>query len=166
MVEAVRSGESMRSVSRRFKVALPTIQRWIKRAEGRELDVVDWSSGASVPHRTRRTPGFKEDWVIGIRHQLRQYSDLGEFGAAAIRREWLIQGLIDPPAVRTIGRILERRGALDGQRRVRRRAPQPGWYLPPLSLRHCELDSFDALLNLTMTRFSKVTTSSLTLSAE
>lgn len=148
MIEAVRSGESMRSVSRRFKVALPTIQRWIKRAEGRELDVVDWSSGASVPHRTRRTPGFKEDWVIGIRHQLRQYSDLGEFGAAAIRREWLIQGLIDPPAVRTIGRILERRGALDGQRRVRRRAPQPGWYLPPLSLRHCELDSFDVVEGL------------------
>ena len=81
-----------------------------KARRGGDLDAADWSSRASVPHRTRRTPGFKEDWVIGIRHQLRQYSDLGEFGAAAIRREWLIQGLIDPPAVRTIGRILERRG--------------------------------------------------------
>ena len=85
---------------------------------------------------------------MGIRHQLRQYSDLGEFGAAAIRREWLIQGLTDPPAVRTIGRILERRGALDGQRRVRRRAPVPGWYLPPLAWRHCELDSFDVVEGL------------------
>ena len=79
---------------------------------------------------------------------MRQYSNLGEFGAAAIRREWLIQGLTDPPAVRTIGRILERRGALDGQRRVRRRAPQPGWYLPSLALRHCELDSFDVVEGL------------------
>jgi len=148
MVEAVRSGESMRSAARRFNVALPTIQRWVKRAEGCELDAADWSSRASVPHRTRRTPVFKEDWVIGIRHQLRQYSNLGEFGAAAIRREWLIQGLTDPPAVRTIGRILERRGALDGQRRVRRRAPQPGWYLPSLALRHCELDSFDVVEGL------------------
>jgi transposase len=41
MVEAVRSGESMRSVARRFNVALPTIQRWVKRAEGREINVVD-----------------------------------------------------------------------------------------------------------------------------
>jgi hypothetical protein len=148
MVEAVRSGESMRSAAQRLNVALPTIQRWVKRAKGRDLDDADWSSRASVPHRTRRTPGFKEDWVIGIRHQLRQYSDLGEFGAAAIRREWLIQGLIDPPAVRTIGRILERRGALDGKRRVRRRAPQAGWYLPPLALGHCELDSFDVVEGL------------------
>ena len=125
MVEAVRSGASMRSVAQRFKVALPTIQRWVKRAQGLRVDEVDWSTHAPVPHQTRRTPAFKEDWVIGIRHQLRQYSDLGEFGAAAIQREWLAQGLTDAPAVRTIGRILERRGALDERRRVRRHGPQP-----------------------------------------
>jgi hypothetical protein len=115
MVEAVRTGQSMRSVACRFNVTLPTIQRWVKRAEGFELDAADWTTHAPLPHKTRRTPAFKEDWVIGIRHQLRQYSDLGEFGAAAIRREWLAQGLTDPPALRTLGRILERRGALDGQ---------------------------------------------------
>ena len=37
------------------------------------------------------------------------------------------------PSVRTIGRILERRGALDGRRRVRRPAPPPGWYLPDVA---------------------------------
>lgn len=148
MVKAVRTGESMRSVARLFNVTLPTIQRWVKRAKGLDLDAVDWTTHTSVPHKTTRTPVFKEDWVIGIRHQLRQYSDLGEFGALAIRREWLAQGLTDPPAVRTIGRILERRGALDGQRRVRRRPPLPGWYLPALALGHCELDSFDVVEGL------------------
>jgi hypothetical protein len=148
MIEAVRAGESMRSVARRFKVTLPTVQRWVKRAKGLELDAVDWTTHASVPHKTNRTAAYKEDWVLGIRHQLRHYSDLGEFGAAAIRREWLTQGLFDPPAVRTIGRILERRGALDGQRRVRRRAPVPGWYLPAVALHCCELDSFDVVEGL------------------
>jgi len=148
MVEAVRAGASMRSVAGRFDVALPTVQRWVKRAEDITLDEVDWKSRARTPHKTRRTQSFKEDWVLGIRHQLRQYSDLGEFGAVAIRREWLAQGLTEPPAVRTIGRILERRGALDGKRRVRRRPPPLGWYLPPLASRQCELDSFDVVEGL------------------
>jgi len=148
MVEAIHGGASMRSVARQFSVSLPTVQRWFRRAKGFALDEVDWTPRASIPHKTRRIPAFKEDWVLGIRHQLREYSDLGEFGAAAIRHEWLIQGLTDPPAIRTIGRILERRGALDGQRRVRRRAPLLGWYLPQLASRHCELDSFDVVEGL------------------
>ena len=37
MVEAVRAGKSMRSVARRFNVTLPTVQRWVKRAQGLEL---------------------------------------------------------------------------------------------------------------------------------
>jgi len=138
----------MRSVARCFDVSLPTVQRWVKRAEGFELEKVDWTTHASIPHKTRRTESFIEDWVMGIRHQLRQYSDLGEFGAAAIQREWLAQGLTHPPSVRTIGRVLERRGALDGQKRVRRRPPPPGWYLPQLASRHCELDSFDVVEGL------------------
>jgi len=148
MVEAVRAGASMRSVARRFDVALPTIQRWVKRAKGIALDEVDWQARACTPHRTLRTQSFKEDWVLGIRHQLRQYSDLGEFGAVAIRREWLAQGLTEPPAVRTISRILERRGALDGRRRVRRHPPPRGWYLPQLASCQCELDSFDVVEGL------------------
>jgi hypothetical protein len=138
----------MRSVARRFDVALPTVQRWVKRAKGIALDEVDWQARACTPHRTRRTQSFKEDWVLGIRHQLRQYSDLGEFGAVAIHREWLAQGLTEPPAVRTISRILERRGALDGRRRVRRHPPPRGWYLPQLASCQCELDSFDVVEGL------------------
>ncbi len=49
------------------------------------------------------------------------------------------------PSVRTIARILERRGALDGQRRVRRPPPPPGWYLPDVAARQAELDSFDVV---------------------
>lgn len=148
MVEAVRAGASMRSVARDFDVGLPTVQRWVNWAKGFALEDVDWTTHASIPHKTRRTESFKEDWVLGIRHQLRQYRDLGEFGAVAIRREWVAQGLTEPLSVRTIGRVLERRGALDGQKRVRRRPPPPGWYLPQLASRHCELDSFDVVEGL------------------
>jgi hypothetical protein len=45
--------------------------------------------------------------VLTVRQQLRATSDLGEFGATAIHREWLARGLPDPPAIRTIGLILE-----------------------------------------------------------
>jgi len=148
MIESVRNGASLRSVARCFQVSLPTVQRWVSRSQGFELEKVDWTDHASIPHKTRRTEAFKEDWVLGLRHQLRQYSDLGEFGATAIQREWLTQGLTNPPSVRTIGRILERRGALDGQRRVRRRPPPRGWYLAEVALQRCELDSFDVVEGL------------------
>jgi hypothetical protein len=86
--------------------------------------------------------------VLTLRHRLRTESDLGEFGAVAIREEWLRQGLASPPSVRTIGRILERRGALDGQKRVRRPAPPIGWYLPEVASARSELDSFDVVEGL------------------
>ena len=53
-----------------------------------------------------------------------------------------------PPSVRTIGRIIERSGALDAQRRVRRAAPPLGWYLPEVAARRAELDSFDTVSGL------------------
>ena len=71
--------------------------------------------------------------MLTIRQELRDTSDLGEFGAAAIHREWLVRGLPDPPSVRTIGLMLEGRGALDRRRRTRRPPPPPGWYLPPVA---------------------------------
>jgi len=149
MIEFVRSsGASMRSAARQFRVSLPTVQRWVRRAEGCELKEVDWSNRPCVPHHTHRTDAFREDRVLSLRQQLRTESDLGEFGAEAIQREWLKQGWTDPPSVRTIGRILERRGALDGQKRVRRAPPPPGWYLPEVASARSELDSFDVVEGL------------------
>jgi hypothetical protein len=139
---------SMRSAARQFGVSLPTVQRWVRRAERFELDEVDWSDRPCIPHHTRRTDSVREDLVLSLRNQLRTQSDLGEFGAAVIRSEWLRQKLANPPSVRTIGRILERRGALDGQKRVRRPAPPMGWYLPEVASACCELDSFDIVEGL------------------
>jgi hypothetical protein len=88
-----------------------------------------------------------EGLVIETRRQLAD-GLLGEAGAAAIRQTLIERGETRLPAVRTIGRILERRGLLDARRRVRRPAPPPGWYLPDLAARRVELDSFDAIVGL------------------
>jgi hypothetical protein len=149
MVEAVRRGEALRAVARRFAVSLFQVQFWVERATGRRLDRVDWSdrpAGCRSP--ANRVTVETEDRVLALRQELKQTSDLGEFGAAAIRREWSLRGLSESPSLRTIGRILERRGALDGRRRQRRPAPQPGWYLPAVACAEAELDSFDIVEGL------------------
>ena len=86
--------------------------------------------------------------MLTLRRELKETSDLGEFGARAIRDALEARGLRPVPAVRTINRILDRRGALDGRRRVRRPAPPPGWYLPDVAARRAELDSFDIVEGL------------------
>jgi len=73
---------------------------------------------------------------------------LGESGAVAIRETLIDRGEGGVPAIRTIGRILERHGVLDGRRRVRRPAPPAGWYLPEAAAHRAELDSFDAIVGL------------------
>ena len=79
---------------------------------------------------------------------MEQTSDLGFHGAEAIH-EALKGRKVEPlPSVRTINRILERRGALDGQRRTRRPAPPPGWHLPEVASKRRELDSFDVVEGL------------------
>lgn len=136
----------MRAVARRFEVGLLTVQRWVGRAGGGSLDEVDWSDRPRSPLRTRHTPGEVEDEVLRLRSALRD-SVLGECGPAAIRDALLA----DPafagraPSARTVARILGRRGALDGPRRVRRPAPPRGWYLPDVAARRAELDSFDVI---------------------
>jgi hypothetical protein len=50
--------------------------------------------------------------------------------------------------VRTINRILDRRGALDGKRRTRRPPPPKGWYLPDVAAGTAELDSIDIVEGL------------------
>jgi hypothetical protein len=89
-----------------------------------------------------------EDLVLTLRRQLKESSDLGEFGARAIHRELIALGHSSVPCVRTIGRILERRGALEGRRRIRRPPPPRGWYLPDVAQRRTELDSFDIVEGL------------------
>jgi hypothetical protein len=89
-----------------------------------------------------------EDLVLAIRHELRTVSVLGLDGAEAIHGELVSRRIPNLPSVRTIGRILQRRGALDGHRRVRRTPPPRGWYLLDVARRDAELDSFDVVEGL------------------
>ena len=147
MVRAVRGGESQRSVARRLGVSLATVQLWLGRAGREQLDQVDWSDRSSAPRRVRRTDPALEDRIVLLRRELREHSVLGEYGAVAIRRELLeTPSLAWPvPSLRTVARVLERRGAVDGRWRTRRRPPPPGWYLPDVAARQIELDSFDLI---------------------
>lgn len=138
----------MRAAARSARVSLDTVQRWVARAEGQRLDRVDWTDQAPIAHAIRRTAPRIESLVLRLRRELRDQSDLGEFGAHAIHRALLDRAIPRPPGVRTIGRILERRGALDGRRRVRRVPPPRGWYLPAVSPGDVELDSFDVVTGL------------------
>lgn len=150
MVTLVRRGVAKRAVARRFGLTLDTVRRWVKRAGDRRLDRVDWSDRSHAPHAPQRTPAAVEDMVLALRRELKQVSDLGEFGAAAIRREMFHREVEIVPSLATINRILERRGALDGRKRVRRPAPPLGWYLPEVAARRVELDSFDIIEDLAL----------------
>jgi hypothetical protein len=109
---------------------------------------VDWHDRPCTPRATTRTEATIEDLVLTVRQELGQCSDLGFHGAEAIH-EALEARKVEPlPSVRTIHRILERRGALDGQRRIRRPAPPPGWHLPAVASKRRELDSFDVVEGL------------------
>jgi len=147
MVAAVRRGQSLRAVARQFGVGVATVTLWVERARGHRLDRVDWSDRPSVPHSTQRTESATEDRILAARKELAQ-GDLGAVGALAIRQALLEQGGIDVPSVRTINRILARRGALDARGRTRRPAPPRGWYLPDVAAARAELDSFDIVEGL------------------
>jgi transposase len=116
----MRRGRALRQVARDAGVSLSTVQLWVGRAQHRRLDEVDWADRSSRPRRTSRTPRPLEDLVLQVRQELRDTSDLGEFGAAVIRADLLARDVVGVPSVRTVGRILERRGVLDARRRVRR----------------------------------------------
>lgn len=149
MVRAVRGDDSIHEVARRFRVSTSVVRRWVRRAEGQRLDRVDWSS--RLPGRRQpvnKTPTKLEDLVVALRRELKESSPLGEYGAATIRWELQRRHVRPLPSLRTIGRILERRGALDGRRRVRRPAPPRGWYLSKVAARRAELDSFDIVEGL------------------
>jgi transposase len=148
MVAAVRRGVSQREVARRFAVSLCTVQWWLARANGQRLDRVDWQGLPRRPKKTRRTSRAIERRVLAARRYLRDRSVLGEYGAMAISRHLQAQGINPCPSVRTIGRILQRRGVLDGRRRIRRPAPLAGWYLPEVAAERAEVDCFDTIEDL------------------
>lgn len=134
-------------MARQFGVSLRKVQYWRARAADQRLDGVDFSD--HPPGRAaNRTPEQIEDLILELRQHLKQDSDLGEHGAAALRRALEEQALPCHPSVRTIGRILERRGALDGRRRRRFPPPPAGWYLPTVAAGQAELDSFDLIEDL------------------
>lgn len=150
MVALVRRGMAMRAVAWRFHASLPTVQRRVKRAQGRRLDRVNWRDYSSRPHRTRRTMEALEELVLRVRQELKEQSDLGEYSAAAIARDLTTRGLLSLPSIQTIGRILARHGVLDACRRPRHRPPPPGWYLPAVAARDAEIDSFDVVEGLVL----------------
>jgi len=127
------------------------VQRWVERAGDLPFEEVDWADRPSAPQRQARRTSFEvEEVVLRLRRELRDTSLLGESGAAAIQHA--LSELQRPPqpvpSVRTIGRILERRGVLDGRRRIRRPSPPPGWYLPRVAARQVELDLVDSIVEL------------------
>jgi hypothetical protein len=147
MVAAARRGQSLRAVARQFGVGVATVSHWVERAKGQRLDRVDWSERCRAAHKTRRTDTSVEDLVLKIRQDLAR-SDLGAIGASVIQQTLQEEGLAELPAVRTINRILGRRGALDGRQRTRRPPPPKGWYLPDVAAAKAELDSFDIVEGL------------------
>ena len=147
MVAAVRRGQSLRAVARAFAVGVATVACWVERAKGQRLDRVDWSARSCAPHKTRRTDTALEDLVLKAREEL-AHGDLGAIGADAIRQALVDRDVVQVPSVRTINRILGRRGALDGKTRTRRPPPPTGWYLPDVAAGRTELDSIDIVEGL------------------
>jgi hypothetical protein len=138
----------MRAVARTHQVSLCTVQRWVRRAGMQRLDRVDWEERSHATKHPRRTAEALERLVMTLRQELKATSDLGDYGADAIRQALLTREESYVPARRTIHRILARRGALDGHRRIRRVPPPPGWYLPDVTTRGAELESFDFIEGL------------------
>jgi transposase len=147
MVAAVRRGQSLRAVARAFAVGVATVAHWVERARGQRLDRVDFSDRSRAPHKTRRTDHSVEDLVLQVRREL-DHGDLGAIGADAIRAALEGRAGVQAPSVRTINRILGRRGALDGRKRTRRPPPPKGWYLPDVASATAELDSIDIVEGL------------------
>jgi hypothetical protein len=147
MVAAVRSGQSQRSVARRFSVSLSTVQFWVQRASGKRLDQVCWEDGSHAPHHQAvKTPKPIAERVLDVRTALAKHSDLGEYGAQAIRCHLLEQPDISDeqvPSVATINRILGRHGYFDARHRVRRKPPLPAWYIPEVAAKRAEIDETD-----------------------
>ena len=148
MVEAVRSGRSLRAVAEQFRVSMGTVAFWVKRARGKRLERVVFSN-RKPGCAWNRTAAEVEQRIVSIRSELREKSVLGEYGADAIAVALQADSSLEPrPSRATIHRVLARHGALDGAHRRRRPAPPKGWYLPVVASGQAELDSFDFIEDL------------------
>lgn len=147
MVAAVRQGHPQRQVAAEFGVALSTLQWWLTRAGTNPLDQVDWSTHSRAPIRIHNcTAPEVELAVLACRQRLTTTSVLGFRGAQTIADTLRTEGTLRQlPSVRTIGRILQRHGVLDGHRRRRHPAPLPGGYIPALHLGQAEVEAFDVI---------------------
>ena len=125
-----------------------TVCHWVHHAQGQRLDRVDWHDRSHATRASSRTDPAIEDLVLTVRTELEQTSDLGFHGAAAIYEALKRLKIDSLPSVRTINRILERRGVRDGQKSARRPPPRLGWYLPEVASKQQELDSFDVVEGL------------------
>src|SRR5258706_3931953 len=155
MVKLFRNGKSQRKIARQFGVSLHTVKRWIERSGGYALENVDWSDHSNIPQRiANKTAAHVERKICRIRKTLEKDGALGFSGALSIHEA--LQGSKEVrsiPSVRTIGRILQRQGFLDRQRRIRNASPPAGWYLPGLAGRSVDLDCFDVVEDLRMDGF-------------
>lgn len=133
-------------------MSLATVQFWLQRAQDQPLDHVDWEDNSHAPHQqASQTPQETEEHILKLRQELAKQSDLGEYGAQAIRRDLLASAKDDPqtvPALATINRILKRHGVFDTRQRVRRRPPPSGWYLPEVAAKRAEIDETDFVEDL------------------
>jgi hypothetical protein len=124
------------------------VHHWVQHAQGQRLGRVDWHDRSHAPRTPHRTEAVIEELVLTVRAELEQLSDLGFHGAEAIHEALKGRKIESLPSVRTINRILERRGVLDGRKRLRRPAPPSGWQLPEVASKRRELDSFDVVEGL------------------
>ena len=148
MVQAVRSGVSLRAVAAHFGVSVCTVSYWAARAKGLRLDRVSFDN-RKPGNASNRTSAGMEQRILALRNNLREQSVLGEYGPDAIRGALQTDDAGTAlPARSTIHRVLARHGLLDDTRRRRRPAPPKGWYLPGLASGRAELDSFDFIEDL------------------
>ena len=79
-----------RAVAKAGGVSLRTVQVWVARAGDSRLERVDWSDRPRGGRRAEQaTAPSVEDVILEVRKRLQTTRALGEFGAAAIRRERL-----------------------------------------------------------------------------
>jgi hypothetical protein len=148
MVQAVRTGKSVRWVAKEYGVSVGTVAYWVGQARGKRLDRVSFDD--RKPGRaSNRTPSGMEQCILRVRRRLREDSVLGEYGLDAIGLALKEDPSLDPvPSRTTIYRVLDRYGALDGTHRQRRPAPPKGWYLQGLADLQADLDTFDFIEDL------------------